>query len=939
MSYPIFVYQRPLEPTGGRGWKVAPLLGAALLVAFAVIGAPVAALAAPGDLDPSFGSGGYVLLDASTGGADDADRPRAISVAPSGKIVIAGQQTLSGVAQAFVAQTTTNGALDPQFDGDGVLSVVSSGHPEVKSIYDVAVDSTGRSVLLGGPEAIGQQSLPYLWVARLTTSGAWDEEFDSVGGVPDLGFPGREAWGPEFFLAYHGLALTRDGNDSVRGAGGSGVCGNITGGVLPSLFSGGPGGVYWRTCVSRQGGSDFGLNAAGVLDDGSTVGFGGQTVLSPFTEDTWLMRVNSSGASEAWSQCPPGNSHPNSSSICRVTPPSGATVARSFAIDMAIEPRDPGSASDDRILVAAHINGGNSDDSPGRRPSVARILPSGVVDTTYDIDGWAEFQDVSATEIERIVALTVDSEGRALVLLEVPNESPAVVRLTIDGQRDSAFGTQGVKRLAFPTASVVLPRDITVQPDNYVVILVQIGSGESDIGVARLLADDASCGDGVIGEGEECDDGNTTAGDCCSATCTFEATGSSCGSASVTGCSNADTCDGAGVCETNDVASGTACPDDGSLCTSDICNGSGSCSHPAGNAAVECRAASDVCDAAESCDGTATPCPSDVKAGSGTSCGSSDDTACTDADTCDGAGVCETNDATPGTACPDDGSLCTTDICNTGGACTHPAGNAAVECRAASGVCDLAESCDGTATSCPSDAKLADGTLCNDGNACSAATVCTVGVCGGGSTTVCGPCESCTGAGGCAVTPREDCKLVTSDCASRLKLFDNVVDSRDRLDWEWRSGGRTTLAELDDPTNATTGSDYAVCMFGGTSGDRSLLLSAAVPPGDVDWRVLGAGGSRGFQWKDRSASAMGGLTKIELRPGSDGRASVRVQGKGDALVMPGESPGTQALPLEDEATLQLQASGGACWQATFKKDGGCPPLRNTSDLFYGFGDR
>jgi len=39
----------------------------------------------------------------------------------------------------------------------------------------------------------------------------------------------------------------------------------------------------------------------------------------------------------------------------------------------------------------------------------------------------------------------------------------------------------------------------------------------------------STCGDGFGNPGEGCDDGNTTGGDCCSATCTLEATGSVCG--------------------------------------------------------------------------------------------------------------------------------------------------------------------------------------------------------------------------------------------------------------------------------------------------------------------------------------------------------------------------------------------------------------------------
>src|SRR5439155_640888 len=136
------------------------------------------------------------------------------------------------------------------------------------------------------------------------------------------------------------------------------------------------------------------------------------------------------------------------------------------------------------------------------------------------------------------------------------------------------------------------------------------------------------------------------------------------------------------TCPTTVKSAGTACTDDGNVCTTDTCNGSTSnplCTHPAGHAGTVCRAAVNECDLAETCTGSSTSCPANaVKAA--------------------------------GTACTDDGNVCTTDVCNgTVGsvACTHPAGNAGTVCRAAvSGGCDIAETCTGTSTTCPADAVM-----------------------------------------------------------------------------------------------------------------------------------------------------------------------------------------------------------------------------------------
>ncbi len=54
------------------------------------------------------------------------------------------------------------------------------------------------------------------------------------------------------------------------------------------------------------------------------------------------------------------------------------------------------------------------------------------------------------------------------------------------------------------------------------------------------------CGNGVPTAGEDCDDGNAAGGDCCSPTCGFESSGAACADGNP--CTQADHCDGAGVC-------------------------------------------------------------------------------------------------------------------------------------------------------------------------------------------------------------------------------------------------------------------------------------------------------------------------------------------------------------------------------------------------------
>jgi ELWxxDGT repeat protein/cysteine-rich repeat protein len=83
----------------------------------------------------------------------------------------------------------------------------------------------------------------------------------------------------------------------------------------------------------------------------------------------------------------------------------------------------------------------------------------------------------------------------------------------------------------------------------------------------RVTAPGAPCGDGVLHAGEECDDGNSRNGDCCTSTCRLEPAGSPCASdANV--CTD-DVCDGAGACQHVDNAAPCS---DGDACTSDVCS-------------------------------------------------------------------------------------------------------------------------------------------------------------------------------------------------------------------------------------------------------------------------------------------------------------------------------------------------------------------------------
>ncbi|PYS45228.1 MAG: hypothetical protein DMG13_32550, partial [Acidobacteria bacterium] len=177
-----------------------------------------------------------------------------------------------------------------------------------------------------------------------------------------------------------------------------------------------------------------------------------------------------------------------------------------------------------------------------------------------------------------------------------------------------------------------------------------------------LLADYSICGNGALEAGEQCDDGNTHDGDCCSSTCQYESSATVC-RPSVGPCDVAETCTGtSATCPANGFAS----------------------------SATVCRAAAGECDLAESCTGSSASCPADVFKPAATVCRPGSGDVCDPDETCTGTGA----------SCPAD--------------VVKPS---SFECRTSAGVCDTAESCTGVATqACPADVFKPAVTVCRPGS-------------------------------------------------------------------------------------------------------------------------------------------------------------------------------------------------------------------------------
>jgi cysteine-rich repeat protein len=288
----------------------------------------------------------------------------------------------------------------------------------------------------------------------------------------------------------------------------------------------------------------------------------------------------------------------------------------------------------------------------------------------------------------------------------------------------------------------------------------------------------------------------------------------------------------------------------------------------------------------------------DCDDGNGVDCDGCDND-CTDSATCGNGTRCGSEDC-------DDGNTAAGDCCSA--SCEYEASGADCDDGEA---CTLDDTCDGSGVCVggdPSDDVCDDDNLCSM-ETCDAAVGCvyTPADCDDGD--VCSQ-DTCDPATGCAnmTVPRSGCRMPEK---TMLKIRLTTDGIKDKLDWTWKKGGKTLLGSLGDPIDST---DYAMCLY--SLPDEEVLFSAAIPGGgtcddDPCWSAIGTTINQ-FRYRD-PAAATDGFTKIQLKTGAEGRASVTVKAQGVALP-------DVSLPVTMPITMQLVNDDGECWEATYTSE-------------------
>ncbi|MFN7572238.1 MAG: tandem-95 repeat protein, partial [Betaproteobacteria bacterium] len=202
---------------------------------------------ANGALDTTYGSAGVVELDMPGGSLDVL---REVVVNPDGSVVAA----VTRQGQLGLARFTPSGALDTNFDGDGIAIAVGAS---VANAYTLVRQSDGRYLVAGDESSNGDDFV----VARFNVDGSLDTSFGS-NGVARI-----SSGGAAFFNS--GLAVQADGKIIVAGSDAATDTGASGTPVVARLLTDGTFDTTFGTAgVVRLSSVDAGIWTAAVQSNG-----------------------------------------------------------------------------------------------------------------------------------------------------------------------------------------------------------------------------------------------------------------------------------------------------------------------------------------------------------------------------------------------------------------------------------------------------------------------------------------------------------------------------------------------------------------------------------------------------------------------------------------------------------------------------------------------
>jgi uncharacterized delta-60 repeat protein len=427
-----------LKHVAWKAWLVSVVLS---LLLFNV------ALAASGDLDPTFSGDGKVTTDIS-GGKYDAII--GIALQTNGKIVAAGYRISPVTGNDFaLARYNPNGSLDATFSGDGKLLTDFGAMDRAE---DVAIQSDGKIVVAGlrclEPEEPGGNCDVAL--ARYKANGALDPTFSGDGKVQtDFDGASNGSWG--------GLAIQPDGKIVVSGWMWNGADFDFaifrynSNGALDTTFSG-----------DGKVNVNFGSGPQDWADDITLQSNGKILVSGPSCDnlnfencDFAVARLNTNGALDT-----------TFSGDGRQSINFGGNDSTD---GIAVQPNG-------RILLAGFRNSATSGSC-----ALARLNPNGSLDKTFSGDGKVvtSFGPGVNSSCNKV---RVQLNGK-IVVVGAAGGDFALVRYNANGSLDKTFSTDGMARVDFGGDDDTGFK-LAVQSNGRYVLA---GQSQGDFALARVL--------------------------------------------------------------------------------------------------------------------------------------------------------------------------------------------------------------------------------------------------------------------------------------------------------------------------------------------------------------------------------------------------------------------------------------------------------------------
>lgn len=414
--------------------------------------------AAPGDLDPTFGTGGIVTTP--IGGATN-DESLGVAVQADGKIVVLGETrdpAGSNLPDLAVIRYNSNGSLDSTFGSGGKVITDVSGNDATDRAASLVIQTDGK-ILVGGSTRNSSNNYDFALV-RYNSDGSLDRTFGIEGKVITQVGTGNDVVGslvvqPDGKIVVGGetdtpgasrdFALVRYNSDgTLDGAFGSG-------GKVNTDFIGRYDAIEWlgrepsgkfvaigyTSTVSGSGGFDLALacyESNGSLD--TTFGTRGKVVLDV------------TGSVEA------------DFGLSGVIQVDGKIIAGGYAKN--------GTNGNDFFLVRFNSNGA-IDGGFGTNGIVLTSIGNGTSDWVY--------------------SLALQGDGK-VIAGGVGNGSFALARYNEDGSLDPGFGVDGI--ITTPGSPGFGPDMIAQQSDSKILAVGKISNGSDyDFQVVRYLGDAA----------------------------------------------------------------------------------------------------------------------------------------------------------------------------------------------------------------------------------------------------------------------------------------------------------------------------------------------------------------------------------------------------------------------------------------------------------------